>query len=149
MAFARDTAIAVAGSVGKGGLANSKTVAYMNEGDTALVAGRFVALSANGVKALSAKTDVVAGVVVRTVIKDETVKGEVCDVMHIGVADSIWVEVAKDATVARGNTVYVVVVENADKKAGTIQGQKDETNAIATPFTVIAVADGVAEVTRL
>lgn len=80
MAFARDTAIAVAGSVGKGGLANSKTVAYMNEGDTALVAGRFVALSANGVKALSAKTDVVAGVVVRTVIKDETVKGEVCDV---------------------------------------------------------------------
>ncbi|WP_439287569.1 structural cement protein Gp24 [Lonepinella sp. BR2904] len=149
MSYARHTAIATAGDIGKGGLANSKTVAYMNSGDTPLVAGRFVALSATGVAALAAKTDTLAGVVVRTVIKDETAKGELCDVMHIGTADSIWVEIAKGETVARGNKVVVVAVANGEKLAGQIQAKTDNTNGIATDYTVITVAGQLAEITRL
>ncbi|OOF40946.1 hypothetical protein BKK47_02645 [Rodentibacter mrazii] len=149
MAFAINTAAATAGNIGKGGLANSKAIAYMNETDTALVAGRFVALGETGVKALTAKTDTLAGVVVRNIIKDETPKGELCDVMHIGTADSIWVEIAKDATVSRGNKVVVVAVANNGKEAGTIQAEADEANGITTDFTVITVADGIAEITRL
>lgn len=149
MAFALNTAVATAGNIGKGGLANSKAIAYMNEGETPLVAGRFVALSENGVKALSAKNDTLAGVVVRNVIKDETPQGQLCDVMHIGTADSIWVEVAKGATVKRGGKVVVVAVANGEKAAGTIQTEADKTNGIDTDFTVISVAEGIAEITRL
>ncbi|AOF54439.1 hypothetical protein BKG91_09415 [Rodentibacter caecimuris] len=149
MAFALNTAVATAGNIGKGGLANSKSIAYMNDGETPLLAGRFVALSANGVKVLTAKTDTLAGVVVRNVIKDETPKGELCDVMHIGTADSIWVEIAKGATVERGNKVVVVATKNGEKEPGTIQAEADEANGITTDYTVITVADGIAEITRL
>lgn len=149
MAFAINTAVATAGNIGKGGLANSKAIAYMNEGETPLVAGRFVALGETGVKALTTTEDTLAGVVVRNVVKDETPQGELCDVMHIGTADSIWVEVAKGATVARGNKVVVVAVSGNGKEAGTIQGEIDSTNCISTDFTVITVAEGIAEITRL
>lgn len=149
MAFAINTAVATAGNIGKGGLANSKTIAYMNESETPLVAGRFVALAETGVKALTAKTDTLAGVVVRNIIKDETLQGELCDVMHIGTADSIWVEIAQGATVARGNKVVVVAVANNSKEAGTIQAEVDDAHGITTDFTVITVADSIAEITRL
>ncbi|ATF73907.1 structural cement protein Gp24 [Pasteurella multocida] len=149
MAFAINTAAATAGNIGKGGLANSKAIAYMNEGETALVAGRFVALSPKGVKALAAKTDTLAGVVVRNIIKDETPKGELCDVMHIGTADSIWVEIAKnETTIARGDKVHVQAVKESEKEVGTIVKAKGN-NTIETDYVVITVAGNIAEITRL
>lgn len=149
MAFAMHTAVATAGNIGKGGLANSKAIAYMNEGETPLVAGRFVALSEKGVKALTAKTDTLAGVVVRNVIKDETPKGQLCDVMHIGTADSIWVEIAQGVEdFKRGDKVHVLAVKSDKKEAGTIVKTK-ETNSIETDYIVITVAQGIAEITRL
>ncbi|NBI12501.1 hypothetical protein GVX81_02455 [[Haemophilus] felis] len=149
MAFAMHTAVATAGNIGKGGLANSKAIAYMNEGETPLVAGRFVALSEKGVKALTAKTDTLAGVVVRNVIKDETPKGQLCDVMHIGTADSIWVEIAQGVEdLKRGDKVYVQAQKENEKEAGTIVKSKG-TNTIETDFVVIAVAGNLAEITRL
>lgn len=149
MAFARFTATAHAGDIGKGGLANSKTVAYMVEGATPLVAGRFVAMSDKGVSALNAKTDTIAGVVVRSVLKDEWAVGEVVDVMHIGTADGIWVEVAEGETVKRGQKVVVVGKANGSKLPGTIQTTADTTNGINTDYTVITVAGKLAEITRL
>lgn len=148
MAFALDTAISSAGNIGKGGLANSKAIAYMNESETPLVAGRFVALGETGVKALTKKTDTLAGVVVRNVIKDETPQGELCDVMHIGTADSIWVEIAPGETVKRGEKVIVLSADNGEKKAGQIQTKADA-NGIATDYLVITVAENIAEITRL
>lgn len=149
MAYARNTLIATQGDIGKGGLANSKTIAYMNEGETPLIAGRFVALSPKGVKALTAKTDIVAGVVVRSILKDDWVKGDVTDVMHIGTADSIWVEVAEGETVERGDKVTVVAVPNGKKQAGTIQATADETNGITTDYVVITASAKIAEISRL
>lgn len=149
MGFARNSLIASAGDIGKGGLANSKTTANLNTGEKPLVAGRFVAITETGVDNLAAATNTIAGVVVRSVLKDEWVKGELVDVMHIGTGDSIWVEVAKGEAVKRGDTVHVVAVATGEKLAGQIQGKKDGTNTIQSVFTVITATDTLAEVTRL
>lgn len=149
MAFARDSLFGNAGDIGKGGLANSKTTANLNTGEKPLVAGRFVAITETGVANLAAATNTIAGVVVRSVLKDEWVKGELVDVMHIGTGDSIWVEVAKGEAVKRGDTVHVVAVATGEKLAGQIQGKKDGTNTIQSVFTVITATDNLAEVTRL
>lgn len=149
MAFARESLFGNAGDIGKGGLANSKTTANINTGDTSLVAGRFVAITENGVANLTAATNTIAGVVVRSVLKDDWAKGELADVMHIGTGDSIWVEIAKGEAVKRGDTVHVVAVATGEKLAGQIQGKKDGTNTIQSVFTVITATDNLAEVTRL
>ncbi|ETD72964.1 hypothetical protein V757_01070 [Pelistega indica] len=147
MTYATMAAMASAGDVGKGGLANSKTVAYQNDGETALRPGLFVALSEKGgVQALAALTDKVAGVVVRSIVYGEKKKGETVDVMHIGVADSIFVEVTPEKTVQCGNTVHITAV---GEHAGTIQGTTEESVTIETPFTVIKVVGNIAEITRL
>ncbi|MCK3654230.1 hypothetical protein A4G19_10600 [Pasteurellaceae bacterium Macca] len=148
MAYARHTAIAHAGDIGKGGLANSKTIAYRNTAQTPLMAGRFVALSEKGVQALSAKTDTVAGVVVRSVIKDEWQQEELLDVMHIGTADGIWVEVVKDVVLKRGDKVAVLCKTSGEKFAGQIQKEVGA-DSIATDYTVITIAGNLAEITRL
>lgn len=147
MTYATMAAIALAGDVGKGGLANSKTVAYQNDGETPLVPGRFVAISEKGgVTALTTAEDVVAGVVVRSIVYGEKKQGETVDVMHIGVADSIFVEVASEQTVTRGDKVYVVV---SGANAGAIQAEAGDGAAVVTPFTVIKVVGNLAEITRL
>ena len=147
MAYANQSVIALAGDVSKGNFANSKAVHYLNEGENPLVAGRFVALSPKGVKEVAKADDVLAGVVVRSDVKGDTPKGLGVDVMHIGTADGIWVEVAKGETVARGDKVYVLAATAGDKKAGQIV--KTKTGAIETKFHVINVAEGIAEITLL
>lgn len=149
MSYAYEQAPARAGELGKGNLASAKTSAEMVSGG-ALKAGLFVALNAaGGVKALAAKTDVIAGVVLASRIKDEWSEGELVDVMHIAPADAIWVIVADGETVARGDKVYAIAVANGNKKAGTIQGKADATNAIATDYNVIDVKGQLALITKL
>lgn len=149
MSYAYEQAPARAGELGKGNLASAKISAEMVSGG-ALKAGLFVALNAaGGVKALAAKTDVIAGVVLASRIKDEWAEGELVDVMHIAPADAIWVIVAEGETVARGDKVYAIAVANGNKKAGTIQGKADATNAIATDYNVIDVKGQLALITKL
>ena len=117
---------------------------------SALKAGTFVALNtAGGVKALAAKTDVIAGVVLASRIKDEWAEGELVDIMHIAPADAIWVIAADGETVARGDKVYAIAVANGNKKAGAIQGKADATNAIATDYNVIDVKGQLALISKL
>lgn len=149
MSYAYEQAPAIAGELGKGNLASAKTTAEMVSGDV-LTAGTFVALNpTGGVKALAAKTDVIAGVVLASRIKNEWPEGELVDVMHIAPADAIWVIVAEGETVARGDKVFAIAVTNGNKKAGTIQGKADATNAITTDFNVIDVKGQLALITKL
>lgn len=149
MSYAYQQALARAGELGKGNLASAKTTAEKVSGN-AVKAGDFVALNhAGGVKALSAKTDVIAGVVLASRIRDEWPEGELTDVMHIAPADAIWVVIAEGERMDRGDKVYVIAVANGSKKAGTIQGKADATNAIATNYTVIDVKDQLALITQL
>lgn len=146
MSYAYEQAPARAGELGKGNLANAKTTAEKVTGK--VKAGEFVALNpAGGVKALSAKTDVLAGVVLASRIRDEWPDGELADVMHIGTGDAIWVNIAPEKTVSRGSKVFVLTM-GGDGKTGAIQGETDA-NAIETSYTVIDVKGQLAMITKL
>lgn len=146
MSYAYEQAPARAGELGKGNLANAKTTAEKVTGK--VKAGEFVALNpAGGVKALSAKTDVLAGVVLASRIRDEWPEGELVDVMHIGAGDAIWVNIASEKTVSRGNKVFVLTT-GGEGKTGAIQGETDA-NAIETGYTVIDVKGQLAMITKL
>ena len=146
MSYAYEQAPARAGELGKGNFASAKTTAEKVTGK--VKAGEFVALNpAGGVKALSAKTDVLAGVVLASRIRDEWPEGELVDVMHIGAGDAIWVNVAPEKTVTRGNKVFVLTT-GGDGKTGAIQGETDA-NSIETGYTVIDVKGQLAMITKL
>lgn len=146
MSYAYEQALAKAGELGKGNFASAKTSAEKVAGK--LKAGDFVALDpTGGVKALSAKTDVLAGVVFASTIRDEWNEGELCDVMHIAAGDAVWVNVAKGKTVTRGQKVYVLTT-GGDGKVGAIQGETD-TNAIETAYVVIDVKGQLALISKL
>ncbi|EFA28248.1 conserved hypothetical protein, partial [Haemophilus influenzae HK1212] len=75
MSYAYEQAPARAGELGKGNLASAKTTAEKVTGK--VKAGEFVALNpTGGVKALSAKKDILAGVVLASRIRDEWSEGE-------------------------------------------------------------------------
>lgn len=146
MSYAYEQAPARAGELGKGNLASAKTTAEKVTGK--VKAGEFVALNpVGGVKALSAKTDVLAGVVLASRIRDEWPEGELVDVMHIGAGDAIWVNIASEKTVSRGNKVFVLTT-GGEGKTGAIQGETDA-NAIETGYTVIDVKGQLAMITKL
>ena len=146
MSYAYEQAPARAGELGKGNLASAKTTAEKVTGK--VKAGEFVALNpVGGVKALSAKTDVLAGVVLASRIRDEWPEGELVDVMHIGASDAIWVNIASEKTVSRGNKVFVLTT-GGEGKTGAIQGETDA-NAIETGYTVIDVKGQLAMITKL
>lgn len=146
MSYAYEQAPARAGELGKGNLASAKTTAEKVTGK--VKAGEFVALNtAGGVKVLSAKTDVLAGVVLASRIRDEWPEGELVDVMHIGAGDAIWVNVASEKTVSRGSKVFVLTT-GGEGKTGAIQGETDA-NAIETDYTVIDVKGQLAMITKL
>lgn len=150
MAYANSTARTFAGEVGKGGLASAKTTAEQFKGDAPIEAGLFVAIDpTGGVKPLSAATDVIAGIIVRSLIKDEFKPNDLVDVMHVTQGDSIWVQIGKGVTLARGDKVFVRHTDNGEKKAGTIDKVADSNKAIATDFVVINATDTLAEITRL
>ncbi|HHF3823993.1 hypothetical protein MY776_06820 [Haemophilus influenzae] len=147
MSYAYEQAPARAGELAKGNIASAKTSAEMVSGST-LKAGTFVALNAaGGVKALSAKKDVLAGVVLSSRIRDEWSEGELVDVMHIGAGDAIWVNIASEKTVSRGSKVFVLTT-GGEGKTGAIQGETDA-NAIETGYTVIDVKGQLAMITKL
>lgn len=146
MSYAYEQAPARAGELGKGNLASAKTTAEKVTGK--VKAGEFVALNpAGGVKALSAKTDVLAGVVLASRIRDEWPEGELVDVMHIGTGDAIWVNITPEKTVSRGSKVFVLTT-GGEGKTGAIQGETDA-NAIETGYTVIDVKGQLAMITKL
>lgn len=146
MSYAYEQAPARAGELGKGNLASAKTTAEKVTGK--VKAGEFVALNpAGGVKALSAKTDVLAGVVLASRIRDEWPEGELVDVMHISTGDAIWVNIASEKTVSRGSKVFVLTT-GGEGKTGAIQGETDA-NAIETGYTVIDVKGQLAMITKL
>ena len=146
MSYAYEQAPARAGELGKGNLASAKTTAEKVTGK--VKSGEFVALNpTGGVKALSAKTDVLAGVVLASRIRDEWPEGELVDVMHIGAGDAIWVNIAQEKTVSRGSKVFVLTA-GGEGKTGAIQGETDA-NVIETGYTVIDVKGQLAMITKL
>ncbi|HHF6249359.1 TPA: hypothetical protein ACPPOX_000684 [Haemophilus influenzae] len=103
-AYEQAPAPARAGELGKGNLASAKTTAEKVTGK--VKAGEFVALNpTGGVKALSAKKDILAGVVLSSRIRDEWSEGELVDVMHI------LVQAMRFGSILHQKKRYLVVVK--------------------------------------
>lgn len=156
MSYKQINRLAFAGQIGKVGESLARSTGEQNVGATVVSAGYFVAMATGfGIKALSAITDSVAGVVVKSQLQDSYAKDEYLSVGKIGHGDSMWV--VAEGTVARGNAVHIRAVAGVDLPAGSVSAAKIEdltdpenpvTLSIESDLIVINVADGLAEVTR-
>ena len=94
------------GQIAKYGQALNKNTCETLTTSKPLTAGLFVGYAESGVKELNGEQ--IKGVIVRSVLKDTFENGEPVDVMSIGIGDGIWVQVASDVSVARGDKVSPV-----------------------------------------
>lgn len=151
MSYKQLNRLAFAGQIGKVGESLARSTGEQNVGATVVSAGYFVAIAVGfGIKALSAITDPIAGVVVKSQLQDSYAKDEYLSVGKIGHGDSMWV--VAEGVVARGDAVHIRAVADVDLPAGSISAtaiMDDVTPlSIESDFIVINVADGLAEVTR-
>ena len=104
-----------------------------------LLAGTFVAVNAaGGVKRIAAATDVVHGIVMRTVFGDSIPNTEPTDVGHFSHGDEVVALCDDDAEFARGDKVYIVATAGAN--AGKITSEA--TGNIATNYYVTELSTG-------
>lgn len=151
MSYKGSNTLAFAGQISKVGEALSRATGEQNVGATVVAAGRFVAIaSPHGIKALSAVTDRLAGVVVKSQLQTTYQQDEYLSVGKIGHGDGIWVVLAGEAQ--RGDPVHVRVVAGEDLPTGSVSAAAiadgETPQSIETDLVIINVADGLAEVTR-
>lgn len=128
-----------AGSIKRASSSNDKVWAEINKTSTDLLAGTFVAVNpAGGVKRIAANTDVIHGIVVRTVFGDKIPNTEPTDVGHFSHGDEVVALCADDAELARGSKVYIVATAGAD--AGKITSEA--TGNIETNYYVTELSAG-------
>lgn len=147
MTYKSQNRIAFAGQISKAGESLTRATGEQNVGTTPVAAGRFVALAAAGIKELSAVTDVLAGVVVRSPVQDSYSPDEYLSVGKIGHGDGIWVEL--EGAAARGDKVHVRAVAQAGKPAGKVLAAEVTDKTVPTDLYIINVAAGLAEIGRL
>lgn len=145
MAFAVDLAKSYAGQVGRYGQALSRTSAEKFNG-AKITAGMFVKIDpAGGVGLLSADTDVVFGLVARSLINEEHTNGDLIDVLHLGHGDSVWAVAKSGADFARGDIAQVI---KAGADAGKLDKAADPSKAGAGDFVVVDVNGDLVEITK-
>lgn len=143
--FLNQAVKAYAGQIGRFGQALSRTSGEVFNGTT-IDAGLFVKIDpAGGVDTLTAETDVVFGLVRRSVITNEWKTGEVLDVLHLGHGDSVWAVAKSGADFARGDIAQVVKT-GAD--AGKLEKPADPTKVDLYHFVVVAVEGDLVEITK-
>lgn len=145
MTFAVNMARSYAGQVGRYGQALSRTSAEKFNG-AKITAGMFVKIDpAGGVDLITADTDVVFGLVTRSLITDEWVKDDMIDVLHLGHGDSVWAVAKPGAGFARGDIAQVIKT-GAD--AGKLDKPADPAKVDVYHFVVVDVNGDVVEITK-
>lgn len=126
-----------AGSIKRASSSNDKVWAEINKTSTDLLAGTFVAVNpAGGIQRIAANTDVVHGIVVRTVFGDKIPHTEPTDVGHFSHGDEVVALCADDAELARGDKVYIVATAGADAgKITNVATGNIETNYYVTELS--------------
>ena len=147
MTYKSQNRIAFAGQISKAGESLARATGEQNVGTTPVVAGRFVALAAGGIKELTAVTDVLAGVVVRSPVQDSYLPDEYLSVGKIGHGDGIWAEL--EGAAARGAKVHVRAVAAAGKPAGVVLSAAVTDKTVPTDLYILNVTAGLAEIGRL
>lgn len=126
-----------AGSIKRASSSNDKVWAEINKTGTDLLAGTFVAVNADGgVKRIATNTDLVHGIVVRTVFGDSIPNTEPTDVGHFSHGDEVVALCDDDAEFERGSKVYIVATAgvNAGKITSEAAGNI-ETNYYVTELS--------------
>ena len=128
-----------AGSIKRASGSNDKVWAEINKTNVDLLAGTFVAVNAaGGVKRIAAATDVVHGIVMRTVFGDSIPNTEPTDVGHFSHGDEVVALRDDDAEFTRGSKVYIVATAGAN--AGKITSEA--TGNIETNYYVTELSTG-------
>lgn len=136
----------ILGTFGKGDGQHASIVSYQNTGEAPVKAGQFVGLSTQGIKSLSTTSDKLVGVVVNHTFTPIKKQNEMVDVLSMSGASSIFVEIAPEKTVQRGDKVHVVAVA---PHSGKIQAEAEDNKTIESPYTVLSVYGDVAEITLI
>lgn len=143
--FATNLTKSYAGQIGRYGQALSRTSAEKFNG-AKITAGMFVKIDpAGGVDLITADTDAVFGLVVRSLLKEEWVKDDLVDVLHLGHGDSVWA-VAKDGAGFTRGDIAQVIKTGAD--AGKLDKPADPAKVDAYHFVVVDVNDDLVEITK-
>jgi hypothetical protein len=128
-----------AGSIKRASSSNDKVWAETNKTNVDLLAGTFVAVNAaGGIKRIAADTDVVHGIVMRTVFGDSIPHTEQTDVGHFSHGDEVVALCDDDAEFTRGSKVYIVATDGVD--AGKITNVA--VGNIATNYYVTELSTG-------
>ena len=128
------------GQIAKHGQALNKNTCETLTTSKPLTAGLFVAYAEHGAKEITTAEDVVMGVIVRSLLKDEYLSGEPVDVMNIGEGDGIWVHVGTGENVKRGEKVSPIKTGAESGKVG--KALNDDV------FTVVEVSGDLALITK-
>ena len=128
-----------AGSIKRASSSNDKVWAETNKTANDLLAGTFVAVNVDGgIKRIGANTDMVHGIVMRSVFGDKTPNTEPTDVGHFSHGDEVVALYADDAALVRGTKVYIVAAAGAN--AGKITNKA--TGNIGTDYYVTELSAG-------
>lgn len=126
-----------AGSIKRASSSNDKVWAETNKTSVDLLAGTFVAVNAaGGIKRIGTATDVVHGIVMRTVFGDSIPHTEQTDVGHFSHGDEVVALCDDDAELARGSKVYIVATAGVNAgKITSVAAGNIETNYYVTDLS--------------
>lgn len=133
-----------AGQIRRGSQSTSKAWAEENLTTTDLAAGTFVTMNADGgVKAVSATTDIIHGLVLADIYGETTPNDKMLNIAHCNQGDE-FVAVAVDGqTFARGDVINIVATGTDAGKITTVA-----TDNIATAYVATYVSGQLVAFTR-
>lgn len=141
-----------AGSIKRASSSNDKVWAEINKTGTDFLAGTFVAVNPEGgVKPIAAATDLVHGIVMRTVFGDKIPNTEPTDIGHFSHGDEVVALMTDASALTRGSKVYIVATgadagKITDVAAGNI-GTDYYVTELSTGNHTAAITLGFAQVT--
>lgn len=133
-----------AGQIRRGSQSTSKAWAEENLTAVDLAAGTFVTMNAaGGVKAVSAATDIIHGIVLADIYGETTPNDKILNIAHCGHGDEFVAVAVSEQAFARGDVVYIVATGD---DAGKIT--KVALDNIATAYIATYVSGDLVAFTR-
>ena len=131
-----------AGQIRRGSQSTSKAWAEENLTAVDLAAGTFVTINADGgVKAVSAATDVIHGLVLADIYGETTPNDKMLNIAHCGHGDEFVAVAADDQAFARGDVINIVAT-------GDDAGKITKEAGIATAYVATYVSGDLVAFTR-
>ena len=131
-----------AGQIRRGSQSTSKAWAEENLTAVDLAAGTFVTMNAaGGVKAVSATTDIIHGLILADIYGQTTPNDKILNIAHCSHGDELVAVAAAGQTFARGDVINIVAT-------GVDAGKITKAAGIATPYIATCVSGQLVAFTR-